>query len=85
MDNWSNSWRKLVEWDKEKKVYMYRGHKIVSLSYKEQCEMPLHLQNNYYWDEISIIDKIEDFPVSNSTETADEGLNFFFKMLEELE
>ena len=56
VDNWKNGWRKLVEWDKENKVYKYKGYDIYPLSYKEQYEMPLHLQNEYYWSEISEIE-----------------------------
>ena len=58
MDNWSRSWRKLVEWDKENKVYMYKGFRIIPLSYHEQVEMPIHLQNEYYWGEIEHIDEV---------------------------
>lgn len=83
-DNWSRGWRKLVEWDNNEKVYKYKGHTIFPLSYKEQVKMPLHIQNSYYWDEISRIDRIEELPKVNGTETAEEGLDFFYKMLEEL-
>lgn len=55
-DNWKNGWRKLVTWDSTKKVYIYKEKEILPLSYKEQYEMPLHLQNEYYWGEISLID-----------------------------
>ena len=58
MDNWSRSWRKLVEWDKENKVYTYKGFRIIPLSYHEQVEMPIHLQNEYYWGEIEHIDEV---------------------------
>ena len=58
MDNWSRSWRKLVEWDKENKVYIYKGFRIIPLSYHEQVEMPIHLQNEYYWGEIEHIDEV---------------------------
>ena len=58
MDNWSRSWRKLVEWDKENKVYMYKGFCIIPLSYQEQVAMPTHLQNEYYWGEIEHIDEV---------------------------
>lgn len=57
MDNWKNGWRKLVTWDKTKKVYIYKEKEIFPLSYKEQYEMPLHIQNSYYWGEIAIIDE----------------------------
>ena len=60
VDNWKNGWRKLVEWNTIKKVYIYKNKEIYPLSYKEQYEMPLHLQNEYYWSEISLIeDSIE--------------------------
>jgi hypothetical protein len=42
VDNWKSGWRKLVEWDSIKKVYIYKGKEILPLSYKEQYEMPLH-------------------------------------------
>lgn len=58
MDNWSRGWRKLVEWDNGNKVYIYKGHKIYPLSYKEQIEMPTHLQNSHYWGEIAHIDRV---------------------------
>ena len=58
MDNWSRSWRKLVEWDKENKDYMYKGFRIIPLSYHEQVEMPIHLQNEYYWGEIERINEV---------------------------
>lgn len=56
--NWNRGWRKLVEWDNVNKVYVYKGNRIYPLSYKEQIEMPTHLQNEYYWGEIAHIDKI---------------------------
>ena len=58
MDNWSRSWRKLVEWDNVNKVYMYKGFRIIPLSYYEQVEMPIHLQNEYYLGEIEHIDEV---------------------------
>lgn len=58
MDNWNRGWRKLVKWDNGNKVYIYKGHKIYPLSYKEQIEMATHLQNSYYWGEIAHIDRI---------------------------
>lgn len=69
MDNWSRGWRKLVEWDNGNKVYIYKGHKIYPLSYKEQIEMATHLQNSYYWGEIEHIDRIveeEEIRAKNS-------------------
>lgn len=58
MNNWSSSWRKLVEWDEKVKMYSYKGYMILPLSYLERRDMPTHLQNEYYWDEIGRIDKI---------------------------
>lgn len=58
MDIWSRGWRKLVEWDNENKVYKYKGYNIYPLTYKEQIETPVHLQNDYYWGEIRHIDKV---------------------------
>lgn len=88
VDNWKSGWRKLVEWDKINKVYLYKGYEIIPLSYKEQYEMPLHLQNEYYWAEISLIeDRIElekkyaeqsKFP----RKTADEELDEIWELLE---
>lgn len=62
MNNWSSGWRKLVQWDRDRKEYIYRGHHILPLSIQEQIGMPLHLQHEYYWSEIEHIDRIEDFP-----------------------
>ena len=58
MDNWGRGWRKLVKWDKENRVYMYKDFRIIPLSYHEQVEMPIHLQNEYYWGEIERIDEV---------------------------
>lgn len=58
MDNWSRGWRKLVEWDSINKVYLYKGYKIIPLSYSDQIKLPNHLQNEYYWGEISHIDNV---------------------------
>lgn len=58
MNNWASSWRKLVEWDEKVKMYSYKGYMILPLSYLERRDMPIHLQNEYYWDEIKRIDKI---------------------------
>jgi hypothetical protein len=58
MDNWSRGWRKLVEWDKENKVYIYKGFRIIPLSYQQQIEMPTHLQNSYYFGEIEHINRV---------------------------
>lgn len=58
MNNWSSSWRKLVEWDEDVKMYSYKDYMILPLSYLERRDMPTHLQNEYYWDEIWRIDKI---------------------------
>ena len=58
MDNWSRGWRKLVEWDNINKVYLYKGYKIIPLSYSDQIKLSNHLQNEYYWSEISYIDNV---------------------------
>lgn len=58
MDNWSRGWRKLVEWDSINKVYLYKGYKIIPLSYSDQIKLPNHLQNEYYWGEISHINNV---------------------------
>ena len=47
MDNWSIN-----------KVYIYKGYKIIPLSYSDQIKLPNHLQNEYYWGEISHIDNV---------------------------
>ena len=82
-DNWSRNWRKLVEWDNENKVYIYKWHKIYPLSYKEQIEKPMHLQNEYYWGEISHIEKIvreeEKSSTGNGQAELQEALNIFFE------
>lgn len=58
MNNWSSSWRKLVKWDEKAKMYLYKGYEIFPLPYLERRNMPIHLQNEYYWGEIERIDKI---------------------------
>lgn len=56
MSNWNSGWRRLVDWDSYNKCYLYKNKHILPLTYKEQIEMPMHLQNEYYWDEIARID-----------------------------
>lgn len=58
MSNWDSGWRRLVTWDANSKCYLYKDKQILPLSFKEQRDMPIHLQNEYYWDEINHIDKI---------------------------
>lgn len=83
MDNWSRGWRRLVDWDSENKVYIYKGHKIYPLSYKEQIKMPTHLQNSYYFGEIEHIDRIvkeEERPYDrNGQKELQEALDMFFE------
>lgn len=83
MGNWSGGWRKLVEWDNNSKVYIYKGHKIYPLSYREQIEKPVHLQNEYYWGEIAHIDRIveaEKRPYSpNGQKELQEALDMFWE------
>lgn len=85
MDNWSRGWRKLVEWDNNNKVYIYKGNKIYPLSYKEQIKMPTHLQNEYYWGEIAHIDRIikadEKTSITNG-QTVEKTLNTLWKCWE---
>lgn len=76
MDNWSRGWRKLVEWDNGNKVYIYKGHKIYPLSYKEQIEMATHLQNSYYWGEIAHIDRIIEAEEIRAKNTKTEEIDF---------
>lgn len=92
MNNWSSGWRVLVVWDTKNRYYLYKNNKILPLSYQEQRDMPLHLQNEYYWDEINRIDHIEDLksketildtpenPVDNPV---DKVLDLLFKYWEE--
>lgn len=83
MDNWSRGWRKLVDWDNKNKVYIYKGHKIYPLSYKEQIEMPTHLQNSYYFGEIEHIDRIvkeEERPYDrNGQKELQKAFDMFFE------
>ena len=77
---------KKVVWDKENKIYFYKGYKIFPLSYQEQIKMPIHLQNEYYWSEIYRIEKILELNNKNqktNIETnqsdLDEAMNIFWK------
>ena len=76
MDNWSRGWRKLVEWDNGNKVYIYKGHKIYPLSYKEQVEMATHLQNEYYWGEIEHINRIIEAEEIRAKNPKEEEIDF---------
>lgn len=83
-DSWSRSWRKEVVWDKENKVYLYKGYKIFPLSFQEQTKMPVHLQNEYYWSEINRIEKILEFNNKKTNIEAnqadlDEAMNMFWE------
>ena len=83
--DWSRGWRKLVEWDNVNKVYIYKGRKIYPLSYKEQIETPVHLQNQYYWGEIAHIDRIieaEEKTSNTNGQTAEEALNMLWEFWE---
>lgn len=55
---WGRWWRKLVKWDAENKLYVYRGYNIYPLSFKDQRDIPVHRQNDHYWSEIDRIDEI---------------------------
>lgn len=71
MNNWSSGWRKLVHWDEEVKMYSYKGYMILPLSYLERRDMPTHLQNEYYWDEIERIDRIVELEGKEEQEEKD--------------
>lgn len=81
MNNWSSSWRKLVEWDEEGKMYSYKGYVILPLSYLERCDMPTHLQNEYYWDEIKRIDRIIELENKEEQDKEEFDFNAIWNML----
>ena len=81
MNNWSSSWRKLVEWDEEAKIYSYKGYMILPLSYLERCDMPTHLQNEYYWDEIGRIDRIIELESKEEQDKKEFDFNEIWNML----
>lgn len=78
-----NSWRKLVTWDKEKQMYVYKENEIFPLSFDEQYRTPQHIQDSYYWDEINRINRlIENKKISNQiTETVEESMEYFFNII----
>lgn len=78
-----NSWRKLVTWDKEKQMYIYKEHEIFPLSFDEQYRTPLHIQDSYYWDEISRINRQIEIDKSNNQmmETVEESIEYFFNII----
>lgn len=87
-DTWSRSWRKKVTWDKENKIYLYKGYEIFPLSFQEQIKMPVHLQNEYYWSEINHIEKILELnnkraKMNIETEQSDfdEAMNIFWESI----
>ena len=90
MNNWNSGWRTLVTWDDIEKVYKYQNHSIIPLTYDEQVTMPMHLQNEYYWDEISYIDKIIESENRTSnvkfdpTKTAQYAFDEWWNMVEEM-
>ena len=81
MNNWSSSWRKLVEWDEEIKMYSYKGYLILPLSYFERRDMPTHLQNEYYWDEIERIDKIVELEGKDEQDKEEFDFNAIWNIL----
>lgn len=81
MNNWSSGWRKLVEWDEEAKIYSYKGYAILPLSYLERRDMPTHLQNEYYWDEIKRIDKIIELEGKDEQDKEEFDFNAIWNML----
>ena len=89
MNNWSSGWRRLIVWDDTNKYYLYKDRKILPLDFIERQKMPLHLQNEYYWDEIERIDAVIDsnnridskpFDYNNSAQKA---FDDWWKMVEE--
>lgn len=88
MNNWNSSWRTLVTWDDIEKVYKYQNHNIIPLTYDEQITMPMHLQNEYYWGEIQLInnalkfnDDIKEYDYNTSCEKA---FDEWWNMIEEM-
>lgn len=81
MNNWSSGWRKLVEWDEEAKIYSYKGYVILPLSYLERRDMPTHLQNEYYWDEIKRIDRIIELENKDEQDKEEFDFNAIWNML----
>ena len=81
MNNWSSSWRKLVEWDEDIKMYSYKGYMILPLSYLERRDMPTHLQNEYYWDEIWRIDKIIELKGKDKQDKEEFNFNAIWNIL----
>ena len=82
MDNWSRGWRKIVEWDSINKVYLYKGYKIIPLSYSDQIKLPNHLQNEYYWGEISHIQSPSYIPTDFQNKLSAFSNSFCLSMLE---
>ena len=80
--NWGSGWRKYVYWDEVNKIYIYKGQQIIPLSFKEQCEMPVHLQNEYYWDEIKRINEISTACFNGTGENIDNVLSDLWKFWE---
>lgn len=81
MNNWASSWRKLVEWDEECKMYLYKGYMILPLSYLERRDMPTHLQNEYYWDEIKRIERIIELESKEEQDKEEFDFNAIWNML----
>ena len=81
MNNWSSGWRKLVKWDEEAKMYLYKGYMILPLSYLERRDMPTYLQNEYYWDEIKRIDRIIELEGKDEQDKEEFDFNAIWDML----
>lgn len=88
MNNWNSGWRTLVTWNDTEKVYKYQNHDIIPLTYDEQITMPIHLQNEYYWGEIQLInnvlkfnDNIEEYDYNTSSQKA---FDEWWSMVEEM-
>lgn len=78
-----DSWRKLVSWNNETKMYNYKGHEIFPLSFDEQYSTPMHIQTSYYWDELNRIDKQIEIEKNNNqmTESVDKSMEYFFEII----
>ena len=70
-----------MEWDEEVKMYSYKGYMILPLSYSERRDMPTHLQNEYYWDEIERINRIVELEGKDGQDKEEFDFNAIWNML----
>lgn len=71
----------MVEWDEKIKMYLYKGCTILQLFYSERRDMPTHLQNEYYWDEIERIDRIVELEGEDERDKEEFDFNAIWNML----